>query len=267
MSSRDNVPKPLAALGPRPLLWHLMKYYAHYGHRDFILCLGDQPEKYKEYLLNYDECLSNDFVRSHGGRKVAPLASDISDWRITFVDTGPDSNLGERLLAVRRFLQDEEHFLANYADGLTDCPLPHLIRRHVGQRAVATMMVAPPAVSFRYAGEDEAGAVSEIREGGAALWVNAGFFVLRSDIFHHLRAGEELVEAPFRRLIAAGQLNAVRHRGFWHPVGTPKDLMHLSEMMQNGPAPWEVWRRAHLPLLPKIGALAAPHTSTQLRTA
>jgi glucose-1-phosphate cytidylyltransferase len=267
MNNRDGLPKPLAPLGQRPILWHLMKYYAHYGHKDFILCLGDQAEKYKEYFLNYDECLSNDFVWSDGGRLREPLQSDIFDWRITFVDTGRDSNLGERLLAVRRFLRDEEHFLANYADGLTDCPLPYLIRRHLGTHSVATMMVAPPAVSFHFVEGDETGSVSGIRAGGSDLWVNAGFFVLRRDIFQHLRPGEELVEEPFRRLIQAGQLSAVRHRGFWQPIDTQKDLLSLTERMCHGAGPWEVWKRAPAMLLPRLGTLSVPHVPATLRSA
>ena len=118
----DRIPKPMVPLGNRPLIWHVMKYYAHYGHTDFILCLGHKAEVIKEYFLSYNEAYSNDFVLTGDG-KVELLNSDIHSWRITFVNTGTKALVGERLMAVRHLLQDDEHFLANYADGLTDAPL------------------------------------------------------------------------------------------------------------------------------------------------
>lgn len=243
MNDPHGTPKPLVKIGTRPLLWHIMKYYAHYGHKDFILCLGHQAEKFKEYFLSYDECDSNDFVWSHGGRKIEPLSRDTDDWRITFVETGAESNLGTRLLAVRRFLGADESFLANYSDGLTDCPLPDLVRRHHASGAVATFMSAPPAVSFHFVHSEPSGAVSDISAAESAeLWVNAGFFVFRHDIFDYIRPGEELVLAPFQRLIKRRLLQAVRHTGFWQPVDTNKDLQTVTEMARDGIGPWEVWR-------------------------
>ncbi len=120
----EDIPKPMVNIGYRPILWHLMKYYSHYGHKDFILCLGHQAEIVKNYFRNYDECTSNDFVLSSGGRKLELFNRDIDEWRITFADTGINSNLGERLKAVEKYLEGEEEFLVNYSDGLTDLPLP-----------------------------------------------------------------------------------------------------------------------------------------------
>ena len=119
----DTIPKPLVNVGYRPILWHLMRYYAHYGHKDFILCLGYRGDLIREYFLKYNECMSNDFTLSEGGRRVELHSSDIEDWRITFVDTGLHSNIGQRLLRVREHLRGEEVFLANYSDGLSDLPL------------------------------------------------------------------------------------------------------------------------------------------------
>src|SRR5574341_155527 len=113
----EAVPKPMVPVGYRPIVWHLMRYYAHYGHKDFILCLGYKADAIKNYFLQYDETVSNDFVLSQGGGKVELLGSDISDWKITFVDTGLTTNIGQRLRAVEKHLKDEEVFLANYADG------------------------------------------------------------------------------------------------------------------------------------------------------
>ena len=111
----DTIPKPLVNIGVRPIIWHLMRYYAHHGHKDFVLALGYRGDLIREYFLNYNECLSNDFVLSNGGKTVQPLTSDIADWRITFVDTGLHSNIGQRLLRVRKHLEGESEFLANYA--------------------------------------------------------------------------------------------------------------------------------------------------------
>ena len=113
----EDVPKPLVKIGYRPILWHLMKYYAHYGHKDFILCLGYKADKIKDYFLNYNEYISNDFTMSEGGRNIELMQSDIADWKITFVDTGLRANIGQRLKAVQKHLAGEEMFLANYADG------------------------------------------------------------------------------------------------------------------------------------------------------
>ena len=123
----DQIPKPLVEVGDRPILWHLMRYYAHYGHKEFILCLGHGSQKIKDYFLQYDECSTNDFVLSEGGSKVELLNTDIHDWTITFVDTGTGSLIGERLRQVERFLGDDEYFLANYADGLSDLPLDEYV--------------------------------------------------------------------------------------------------------------------------------------------
>ena len=120
----EALPKPMVPIGYRPILWHVMKYYAHYGHKDFILCLGYKADVIKKYFLEYDECVSNDFVLSKGGKNLELLNSDIHDWNITFVDTGLTSNIGQRLKAVQEHLQGEEIFLANYTDGLSDVPLP-----------------------------------------------------------------------------------------------------------------------------------------------
>lgn len=248
MRMRDysqTLPKPMASLRNRPLLWHIMRWYAHWGHTDFILCLGHRGEAIKEYFLGYSECLTNDFVLSEGGRRVDLLAQDIGDWRITFVDTGLNANIGERLGAVRPYLEGEETFLANYADGLTDYPLPRLIERHRAKAAVATFLAVRPSHSFHVADLGEDGAVAGIHDVRAAdLWINGGFFVLSGQVFDHMRAGEELVLEPFQRLIQRGKLAACRYDGFWRAVDTFKDLTEMEAMLVRGDGPWEVWRPA-----------------------
>ena len=132
MRMRDHseiLPKPMIHIGYRPILWHVMKYYAHFGYRDFVLCLGYKADVIKKYFLQYDECITNDFVLSHGGKTLKLLNRDIEDWNITFVDTGLLSNVGQRLMAVKEHVQDDAMFLANYTDGLTDLPIHLIIER------------------------------------------------------------------------------------------------------------------------------------------
>ena len=142
----EAIPKPMVTIGYRPILWHVMRYYAHFGHRDFILCLGYRADAIKEYFLRYEEALSNDFVLSDGGRQIELLGSDIQDWRITFADTGLDTTIGERLSLVRRHLEGEELFLANYGDTLTDAPLDRIVAEARSSGAVATLAQRPPAL-------------------------------------------------------------------------------------------------------------------------
>ena len=173
----ESVPKPLVPIGTRPILWHVMKYYAHYGHRDFILCLGYRAEAIKEFFLNYDECLSNDFVYSEGGKKLLLSHSDIHDWNITFANTGIDSNIGQRLKAVKKYLEGEEVFLANYTDGLTDLRLPSMIEQIDKHKAIATFLSARPNLSFHVVTAASNGMVDGIREMTKAnIRINSGLF-------------------------------------------------------------------------------------------
>lgn len=239
----DNIPKPLVPLGYRPVLWHVMKYYAHFGHKDFILCLGYKADKIKEYFLHYDEAISNDFVLSKGGRQVDLIRSDIDDWQITFVDTGLHSNIGQRLMAVRHLVENEEMFLANYSDGLTDMPLPKMIDAFKAESKIAGFVCAPPSQTFHVVNLSDDNRVMEIqpvRETG--LLVNCGFFVFRPTIFDHIRHGEELVAEPFARLIAKNELMGYRYNRFWC-MDTFKEQQELSDRCTRGEAPWEVWKQ------------------------
>jgi glucose-1-phosphate cytidylyltransferase len=239
----DDIPKPMIPIGSRPLLWHLMKYYAHYGHKEFILCLGYRGDVIKQYFLKYDECLSNDFVLSGGGRDITLYGRDIEDWKITFVDTGLNVNVGQRLKAVEGHLQGETMFLANYADGLTDLHLPEYVDHVQESGKVGGLLCVRPTQSFHIVNVDGGGEVRDIEHiGRAGLWVNGGFFVFRREIFEYMREGEELVEEPFRRLIEARELAAFPYTGFWACMDTFKDKKLFDEMSAAGRAPWEIWR-------------------------
>jgi len=239
----ESIPKPMVPIGSRPILWHVMRYYAHYGHKDFILCLGYRGETIKSFFLNYNEAVSNDFILSQGGKRVELLSSDISDWKITFVDTGLESNIGMRLKAVERHLQGESMFLANYSDGLSDVALPEQLRSFEASDHVASFLCVKPNLTLHFVALDGSGKVASIRSAGQQdLRINGGFFIFRSEIFRYIRNGEELLLEPFHRLLDEGKLSAYRYDGFWMPMDTFKDREYLDEMTRRGRAPWEVWR-------------------------
>jgi len=240
----DDIPKPMVPIGNRPILWHLMKYYAHYGHKDFILCLGYRADAIKKFFLNYEETSSNDFVLSNGGREIELMNRDISDWRITFADTGVNSNIGQRLMAVRNYLRGEETFLANYADGLTDMHLPSVIERFEAGGKIANFVSVRPNLTFHAVCSGPDGGVREIKPVMETdLRVNGGYFLFRRQIFDYMHAGEELVLEPFERLIKADQLVTYQHDGFTASMDTFKDKQGLDELYSKGRAPWEVWRK------------------------
>ncbi len=249
----ESIPKPLVPVGYRPILWHVMRYYAHFGHKDFILCLGYKADSIKQYFLKYDETISNDFVMSEGGRKVDLLASDIQDWKITFVDTGLNSNIGMRLKAVQPLLEGEEMFLANYSDGVSDLPLPAMIDIFRRQDAVACFAGVAPTQSFHLVSVEGSGRVKSIQHvKDVGMRINGGFFVFRKQIFDWMRPGEELVEEPFKRLAAAGKLLAYPYDGFWACLDTFKDKQLLEDLYSRGQVPWEVWKAHAAP--PKVDA-------------
>ncbi len=256
----EKVPKPMVPIGYRPVLWHVMRWYAHYGHKDFILALGHGADVIKDYFLRYNETLTNDFVLqpadtaragrrsddSGGGRRVRLMTDDTSDWSITFVDTGSRANIGERLAAVRPYLGNDELFLANYADGVTDAPLPDMIEhlQHERERsnAVATFLRVRPSQTFHCIDAEEDGVVTGIRAVRECdIWINAGFFVLHQEVFDYMRPGEELVGPAFDRLAAERRLTSYRHNGFFAAMDTFKEQQALSQLHSDNEAPWEVW--------------------------
>jgi glucose-1-phosphate cytidylyltransferase len=240
----ETIPKPMVEIGYRPIMWHLMKYYASYGHTEFILCLGYRGDIIKNYFLNYNECLSNDFVLSEGGRTVQLLNQDISDWKITFVDTGATANIGQRLLAVRRHLGNDELFMANYADGLSDLYLPGYVEHFQKHGKVASFLSVQPSQTFHVVSAAANGLVNSIAPVQEMdLWINGGYFIFRREIFDYMRPGEELVNEPFQRLIAQQQLVTYRNPGFWACMDTFKEKKLFDDMVARGDTPWAVWEQ------------------------
>lgn len=218
----DNVPKPMVPIGSRPIMWHLMKWYAHHGQRDFILCLGYRGDVIRSYFHDAME-----------------------DWSITFAETGPGASIGQRLRAVEPLLAGEEIFLANYADGLTDLPLAAQMAHFRHHDAVASMLSVQPNLSYHAVTTREDGLVTGLNGlGHSDLRINGGFFILKQDVFRYLRDGEDLVERPFRRLIAEHRLVAYQYDGFWLAVDTAKDKERVDALHASGRAPWMIWEAA-----------------------
>ena len=238
----DTIPKPLVNIGYRPIIWHLMKYYSHFGFKEFILCLGYRGDLIKDFFLNYSECLSNDFIFSNSRKTIELLNSDIEDWKITFVDTGLHSNIGQRLLAVRSHLDGEEMFMANYSDGLCDLPLNSYIEDCKKRDVIANFISVRTSQSFHAVQIGDNGlveSIGKVRE--SEFWINGGFFVFKKDIFNYINEGEELVEEPFKRLMAQKQLYSYQYKGFWESMDTFKDKINFDRRYAIGDAPWEVW--------------------------
>jgi glucose-1-phosphate cytidylyltransferase len=238
----DEIPKPLVPIGSRPILWHVMRYYAHFGHTEFILCLGYKGDAIKKYFLTYDECISNDFVFSAGGRDVELLKKDIDGWRITFVDTGLRSNIGERLRRVRKYVENDEVFLANYSDGLSDLDCTSYVDSFVERNKIASFLSVKVPQTFHIVHADADGYATKLESAESSnIRVNGGFFAFRPEIFDYMKAGEELVVEPFARLADQRELVAVAHQGFWRAMDTFRDKIELDAILAAGRAPWQVW--------------------------
>jgi glucose-1-phosphate cytidylyltransferase len=237
-----RVPKPMIPIGDRPILWHIMRYYSSFGYSDFILCLGYKAEVVKEYFLDYNEALTNDFVLSDGGRNVQLLSTDIHDWSVTFVNTGMRTTIGERLKAIENHIGEDELFLANYGDTLTDAPIPDMVETLRASGKTGMFIAARPTYNFHVAKLDSDDSVLDIHDVTRTdMWINGGYFVFRREIFDYINEGDDLVEEPFRRLIAERKLMAYPYDGFWAAMDTLKEKQHLDGLLESGQAPWARW--------------------------
>lgn len=237
----EPVPKPMIPIGHEPILWHLMKYYSRYGHRDFVLCMGYKADVIKRFFLDYRPQMYADCVVSAHGARVEMLEGPQDDWRVTLIDTGIWRNIGQRLWAVRNQVCKEEMFLANYSDGLADVDLNDMINRFRSSGKLACFLAVHPPVTFHMADIDASGRVQALRGSDESdIWINGGFFIMRPEIFDYMEDGEELVVEPFRRLIADDKLLAYKHVGFWRAMDTLRDRQVLEEMIERGQTPWRV---------------------------
>jgi glucose-1-phosphate cytidylyltransferase len=232
-----TVPKPIVQIGRRPIIWHLMQYYAYYGHTEFVLCLGYRGDLIKQYFLERDDRVERD----DGTLEIGPDGRE--RWKITFAETGLDANIGQRLKSVQHHIGDAPIFLANYSDALSDLPFRKYLECFRQQDKIASFICVSPSESFHTVSFGRDGFVDDIQTlAEAGVWINGGFFVFKREFFDYLNDGEELVAEPFRRLIGLRQLTAYRHDGFWRCMDTFKDKQAFDDMEARGDTPWQVWR-------------------------
>ncbi len=236
-------PKPMVEVGGYPILWHIMKTYAHHGVNDFIVCCGYKGEVIKDYFANY-ALRHSDVTFDLGKDELTVHARAAEDWRVTLVDTGADSMTGGRLRRVREHIGDET-FCFTYGDGVTDADISAEIEFHKSEGSAATMMAVQPAGRFGalVLGQNETRIESFMEKPqGDGAWINAGYFVLEPSVIDYVEGDSTVWEQePLRNLAHAGQLNAYKHSGFWQPMDTLRDRNLLETLWSEGKAPWKVW--------------------------
>lgn len=234
-------PKPMVEIGGKPILWHIMKLYATYGIREFVVCLGYRGYMIKEYFANYF-IHTSDVTIDLGSNQIEVHERKAEPWRVTLVDTGESTMTGGRLKRVASYLGNED-FCMTYGDGLGDVDIPRLLEFHRAQGCLATVTAVQPPGRFGTL-ETSGNRVKSFLEKpiGDGGWINGGFFVLSPQALEHVRGDETIWERePLERLAASGQLAAYRHGGFWQPMDTLRDKIHLEELWNSGEAPWKVW--------------------------
>jgi len=233
-----RVPKPVVPLGGDPLVLHVMRYYAHFGHNEFVLCLGYKGDVVREQLE-----IATKLRPDRQDCQPYDPRQDVHNWNIRYVDTGLDSTIADRLVKIRPFLKNDYTFFANYSDSLSDAALPDLMDEHRASGSVASFMCVRPHLSLHHVELDEfSGRVRSIQGIRQALRINGGFFTLNQEIFDYIEPGDELVEQPFARLIESGRLHGHVYDGFWSTIDTYKDHLRMDTLLKSGKAPWQVWR-------------------------
>jgi glucose-1-phosphate cytidylyltransferase len=237
-------PKPMVQIGAYPILWHIMKSYAHHGFKDFILCLGYKGDVIKNYFRNYHWNTSDVTLTLGPDPRVEYHSNDDShDWRVTLVDTGLETQTGGRIARIQKYITDET-FLMTYGDGLTDCDLGKLVGFHQEHGRIATVTAVPPTGRFGELAVDGA-SITSFREkpNNADALISGGFFVLSRKIFGYLPGDGCVFERePLSRLAGAGEIRAFRHYGFWQCMDTYRESEMLNKMWRENAAPWKVWR-------------------------
>ena len=239
------VPKALYEIGNRPILWHIMKTYAHQGFRDFLLLLGYRAEQIVDYILHrapYEDRDIQTQIPDAGHPDIIEETPEDEKWRITLCHTGLDSEKGERLRRIRRHVEHDEHFMVTYGDGLADIDLQELVQFHKAHGKIATLTAIRARSQFGHVSINDDGQVAEIIENPLLPeWVNGGFMVFSTRIFDWLEPDDPLETGALRRLAAAGELMAYTHSGFWACMDTYKDTLRLNDLWSNGGAVWKKW--------------------------
>ena len=235
-------PKPMVEIGGRPILWHIMKIYSHFGINEFVICLGYKGYVIKEYFANYYLHMSNvTFDMRDNSMKVHHAAAE--PWRVTLVDTGEETQIGGRIKRILPFVQDDDAFCLTYGDGVGDVDISTIISRHQKFGYLATVTAAQPPGRFgalRLEGDRVIG--FQEKPDGDGGWINAGFFVLSPKVGGYIVGDKTVWERePMERLASEGQLGVYFHKGFWQPMDTVRDRRQLEDMWAAGKAPWKVW--------------------------
>ncbi|MFJ9450899.1 glucose-1-phosphate cytidylyltransferase [Herbaspirillum sp. NPDC101397] len=242
----DNLPKPMIPVGGLPILWHIMKYYATWGHKDFVLCLGYMGKSIKDFFLNYEQN-TRDFSLVLGGAKSIEYHTEHkeADWRVTLAETGLDALTGARIKRIRKYIGDDENFMLTYGDGVGDINIDELLKFHQAHGKILTVTGVRPPGRFGELMHAPDGQVTEFNEKPQATGgrISGGYFVCRRDIFDYLDDREDLTfeTDPMRKLVADGQMMVFEHDGFWQPMDTYRDYSYLNNAVAINKAPWIKW--------------------------
>ncbi len=239
----DLKPKPMVEIGGKPILWHIMKIYSHYGFNDFVICLGNKGYMIKEYFANYF-LHSTDVTIDLKKNKIDVLGTKAEPWKVTLIDTGLNTMTGGRIKRIQEIV-GKQTFLMTYGDGLGDVNIKELVAFHKKQAKFATVTGVQLPSRFGTLDLDDKHNVSSFREkpGAVNLWVNGGFFVLEPQIFKYLKDDSSIWEKePLEKLASSDQLNAYKHNGFWKSMDTLRDKRELDNLWQLGKAPWKLWK-------------------------
>ena len=242
----DNIPKPMIPVGGLPILWHVMKYYAQFSHKDFVLCLGYKGQVVKDFFLNY-EAYTRDFTIKLGATQPISFHTthEEKDWRVTLAETGLNSMTGGRIKKIRHYIGNDEHFFLTYGDGVGDIDLNALLAFHKSHGRMVTVTGVRPPGRFGELMADSTGVITEFNEKPQATGgrISGGFFVCRREMFDYLDDNEDLIfeQAPMKTLARDEQLVLFEHNGFWQCMDTYRDWQLLNTIFENGNAPWKIW--------------------------
>jgi glucose-1-phosphate cytidylyltransferase len=243
----ENIPKPMIPVGGYPILWHIMKYYSHWGHRDFVLCLGYKGQVIKDFFLSY-EAHTTDFTITLGRQKSIVYHNEHAEsaWNVTMAETGQEAMTGARVRKIGKYLSTDEDFMLTYGDGVGDIDLDGLLRFHRSHGRILTVTGVRPPGRFGELMSDASGMVTEFNEKPQASGgrISGGFFVCRRELFDYLDNREDLIFEiePMRRLVRDGQMMVYEHDGFWQPMDTYRDFHFLNDLCDKGSAPWMKWQ-------------------------
>jgi len=240
----DLKPKPMAEIGEKPMLWHIMKIYSHYGFNDFVLCLGYKGYMIKEYFANYF-LHQADVTIDMKNNKMEVHHKKAEPWRVTMVDTGLNTMTGGRVKRIQKYVGNEP-FMLTYGDGVADIDLKKLVAFHRQHGGHATITAIQPLGRFGAIAMKKDGSVKAFQEKpqGDGAWINGGFFVLEPQIFNYIQDGDPTIweREPLEGLAKDGQLTAYQHKGFWKCMDTLRDKTELENFWKSGKAPWKVWK-------------------------